>query len=214
MLFGRKKEREVEGLIDEHLAKVEECLTLVQETIKIYLEGKIEEAKNLSYKTHLTESEADKKRREIIHLLYEGAFLPTYREGLMEFAKTMDKIADHSESSCDFLLCQRPDVPEEYKENVLKITEDSIACFKPLKEAVFNLFKDFSVLREKTAEVDKLEAEVDKDEWRLTHEIFMSKLSLAQKIHLGELIWHISEISDVCQDAADCIEAIVVKKSF
>ncbi|MBU4561403.1 DUF47 family protein, partial [bacterium] len=152
--------------------------------------------------------------REVIQHLYEGAFLPIYRGGLIKFAETLDKVADHAESGCDFLLCQRPEIPEEYKEKILKMTKDSVACFEPLKEAVSNLFEDFSVLREKTKEVNELESKVDTDEWKITHEIFTSTLPLASKMHLKELVWHICEISDVCQDAADCLESLVVQKSF
>ncbi len=42
----------------------------------------------------------------------------------------------------------------------------------------------------------------------------MSELPLASKMHLRELIWHLAEISDVCQDAADCLESLAVQKSF
>ena len=214
MVFRRRREEEVRRLIDEHTAKVEEALKTTIETVSTYLKGEIDKAKSLAYQTHHIESEADKKRREVIQHLYEGAFLPIWRGGLVKFAEMMDKIADHAESSCDFLLCQRPQIPAEYKERILEMTKDSVACFGPLKEAVSSFFEDFSVLRAKTKEVNERESKVDVDEWKITHEIFMSELPLASKMHLRELIWHLAEISDVCQDAADCLESLAVQKSF
>lgn len=212
MVLGRKKETRVKELIAEHLEKVKECLGSMHKTMEIYLEGKIEEAKILSYKTHVIESEADQKRRDIIHLLYEGAFLPIHRQGLIRFVDLQDKIADKAESCCDFTLCQRPEIPPEFKKNLLELVEHSIATFSPMKEAVANLFDDFSIVRAKVVDMNRLESEVDVYEWEIAHQIFMSKLPLAQKMHLGEFIWHITEISDIIEDSADCLEILVIQK--
>lgn len=212
MLLGRKKETRVKELMVEHLEKVEECLGSMHKTMEIYLEGKVEEAKTLSYKTHVIESEADQKRRDIIHLLYGGAFLPIHREGLIRFVDLQDKIADKAESCCDFALCQRPEVPSQFRKTILELTGHSIATFSPMKEAVAHLFEDFSILRAKVADINRLESEVDVYEWEITHQIFMSKLPLAQKMHLGELIWHLAETSDIIEDAADCLESLIIQK--
>lgn len=214
MIFGRKKETMVKELIAEHLKKTDECLKSMQQTMDKYLQGQIEEAKKFAYNTHLIESEADKKRREIIEILYQGAFLPIYREGLLNFISLEDKIADSAESCCDFALCQRSEVPGEYKERLLEIVKKSTACFEPFKKAVLNLFENFQVVREKVAEVNKLEEIVDTNEWKVTHDLFMSKLSLAEKIHLRDFIWHIARISDIIEDAADNLEILVVQKRF
>lgn len=213
MIFSGKKEKKVIELINEHITRVDQCLDFVGKTIRNYLDGRIDEAKELSYQTHLMESEADTKRRAIIQNLFEGAFLPVYRDGMVRFVGMTDKIADYGESCCDFTLCQRPEIPEEFKKDILKMTDDSLACFKPFKEAVVNLFKDYTILREKTHEVNVLEANVDKDEWDAVCGIFSSNLPLAQKIHLRDFIWHITEISDICQNAADSLEVLVVQKS-
>lgn len=214
MLKGGKKEEKVKKLIQEHLALVETCLNNLMETMKLYLNGDYAKAKELAYKVHSTESDADWKRREIMQQLHEGAFLPIYREGLSTLTGIIDKIADSAESSCDFLITQRPDVPGEFKGRIVELTQDSINSFPPLKEAIFSLFDDFTLVLKKTSNVNHLESCVDKDEWQTTHDIFSSGLPLAHKMHLRELIWHIAQISDVCQDVADNLENIIVQASF
>jgi len=214
MAIGKNKEKKVEELLSDHIQKVQETLELLYECIEAYLGNDIEKARDISFKIHCIESEADCKRREIIQGLHEGAFMPIHRGGLINVVAMVDKIADHAESSADFIITQRPVVPDEYKECLLSLTRHSIKCFAPLKEALDNLFDDEKILREKVCVVNALEAEVDRDEWKTTEQIFCSDLELAKKIHLREFIWHIASISDTCQDAADSLELITVKTAF
>ncbi len=207
-----RKEEEVISLMDQHLEKVEECLESMRKTIEDYLEGNIDSAKANSLKTHNLEGAADGLRRRIVEGFYKGAFLPALRKDLIGLTLSVDKVADRAESCCDFIMLTRPHIPEELKEDFLKITIDSIAVFTPLKEGKMNLFKDFSLSREKTIEVHGLEARVDDEEWKLNRRVFTSELSLAQKMFFKDLIWHIASISDVIEDAADVLEILIIKK--
>jgi predicted phosphate transport protein (TIGR00153 family) len=212
--IGKNKEKKVVVLIRQHIEKVQETLEYLHKTIKAYIDEDMDNARDISFKVHCSESEADNKRRDIIQTLHEGAFLPIYREGLINIVAMIDKIADHSESSSDFLITQRPEIPDEFRDSILELTEDSVKCFNPLREAIDNLFSDTKVLRQKVKEVNNLEAEVDRDEWKTTERVFNSSMDLAKKIHLREFIWHIASISDTCQDAADSLEIITAKKAF
>jgi len=208
----KRREEEVISLMDQHLKKVGECLDSMRKTIEDYLEGNIDSAKANGLKTHNLEGEADGLRRRIIEEFYKGAFLPALREGLIGLALAVDKIADRAESACDFIMLTRPDIPEELKEDFRKITVDSLAAFPPLREGKMNLFKDFSLSREKTIEVHEREGKVDDEEWKLNRRIFTSELPLSQKMLLRDVVWHIAEISDVIEDAADVLEILIIKK--
>lgn len=207
-----RREEEVISLMDQHLEKVGECLESMKKTVENYLKGDIDSAKANSLKTHNLEGEADGLRRRIIEEFYKGAFLPALREDLIGLALVVDKIADLAESACDFIMLTRPDIPEELKEDFRKITIDSLATFPPLREGKTNLFKDFSLSRKKTVEVHELERKVDDEEWKLNRRIFASGLLLSQKMLLREVVWHIAEISDVTEDAADVLEILIIKK--
>ena len=180
--------------------------------IENYLQGNIDLAKANALETHNLEGAADGLRRRIIEAFHKGAFLPALREDLIGLTLAVDKIADRAESTCDFIMLTRPDIPEEFKEDFRKITLDSIAVFPLLGEAKMNLFKDFSLSREKTIEVHGLEARVDEEEWNLNRRIFTFELPLAQKMLLRDVVWHIASISDVIEDAADVLEVLIIKK--
>ncbi len=214
MFGGGKKESKAKELIREHLNKVEECLESLDTSLKNYLEGNFETADDLAYKIHVKESKADDRRREIIQVLYEGAFLPIYREGLIALTSKVDKVADHAESISDFMICQTPEIPEDLKSSFLKLAENSLACFPPLKEAILNLFTDASIIKKRIEEINEQESSVDKDEWNMTQKIFQSDISLAQKIHISHFLWRVAGISDICQDAADRLQSLMVNIQF
>lgn len=208
----KRREEEVISLMDQHLEKIGECLESMRKTIEDYLKGDIDSAKANSLKTHNLEGEADGLRRRIIEEFYKGAFLPALREDLIGLALVVDKVADHAESACDFIMLTRPDIPEEFKEDFRKITIDSLAAFPPLREGKMSLFKDFSLSRKKMVEVHESERKVDDEEWKLNRRVFTSALPLPQKMLLRETVWHIAEISDVTEDAADVLDVLIIKK--
>ena len=210
--MARRRESEVISLMDQHLDKVGECLESMENTVEDYLKGDIESAKGAALNTHGLEGAADGLRRRIIAEFHKGAFLPALREDLIGLTLAVDLVADRAESCCDFIMLTRPHIPEEFIEDFRKITTASIVTFVPLKEAQMNLFKDFAISREKTIEIHGLEARVDEAEWKLNRRIFTSELSLAQKMFFKDFIWHIADISDVIEDAADLLEVLIVKK--
>ena len=209
-----KKEKEVNELILKHLEKVDGCLKIALKAVEEYLSANIEEAKSLAIKVDQIETETDDIRREIISKLYSGAYLPLLREDILHLVQHVDKIADGAEACCDFFLDQRPDIPEEMKSGFLKIMENSISCFTPLKEAIGSFFMgkiDIKAIREKTKEVGIIESDVDKEEWDLTRDIFKAGLDYGHKIHLKLCLESIVEVSDRAEDTADELEIIIIK---
>lgn len=210
-MFGRKKENEVRVLITEHLGRVAESLEKMALSFQDYIRGDIEEAKENGFQTHLKEKEADGKRREIIEKLHSGAFLPVFREDLINIVARQDKIADRAESCCDFCLTQRPEIPDKFKDKFKELLLASVKTFTPYKEAIENMFIDYKVVGDRIKDVNTQEEEADTIEWHITRDVFTSELPLAQKIHIRELIFHVVCISDVIEDAADDLDIFMVK---
>ena len=52
---------------------------------------------------------------------------------------------------------------------------------------------------------------MDKLEWDLTKEIFVSSLDFAHKMHLKLCLDHVGEISDRAEDAGDHLELVTLK---
>jgi predicted phosphate transport protein (TIGR00153 family) len=211
-MWWKSEESKVMTLIEDHLRKVEECLQHMFSAIEDYLQGRIDSAQSHTSATDNAESEADDIRREIAELLHRGAFLPIFREDVMELVRMVDEIASYAQTCCKFITNQRPEVPVDLREDFLKITRDSIAVLSPLEAGVTNLSEDFSITREKVAEVHRLESELDEREWHLSCLIFSTDLDLAHKMHLKQLVDVIADIPDTAEDAAEVLETLIVKK--
>ncbi len=208
----KRGEREVMSLIEEHLNRVEDSLQNMLLVIEEYLQGRIDSAETYASKTHIAESEADSIRREIADLLHRGAFLPIFREDVIEIVGMVDRIAGCARACCKFMINQCPDVPADLREDFLKIAIDSVASLSPLRDGVTKLSGDLSMARGKIVEVDRIEAIVDELESQLSRRIYSADLTLAHKMHLKQLVDVIVAISDIAQDAAEILETLVVKK--
>lgn len=212
-----KKEKEVVSLVLKHVDAVEACLTTVLESLQIYINGNVKEAKLLGRKARALESEADLIRHQIRDKLYSGAYLPLLREDIYKLVESIDKVANAGEACCDFLLNQRPFLPEALKAPFLEVSRESLGIIMPLKLSVLCFFKGeckMDVVREHTREVGLQESVVDKQEWDLTKAILTTQeqtLDFSHKMHLRLFLDSIVEISDRAEDAADQLELATLK---
>ena len=211
-MWKKREESKVMALIEEHLIKVGESLQSMLSTIENYLQGKMDVAEASALKADTAESEADGIRREIADRLHQGAFLPIFREDVMQLVGMVDEMASQAEDCCNFIMIQRPEVPDALSGDFLKLAQDSVAILSPLHEGMTELSKDFAVTREKVAEVHVAESGVDELEQDLSRRIFLTDLTLAQKLHLQRLVDVIANITDMAEDAAEVLESLIVKK--
>jgi hypothetical protein len=209
-----KKEKEVIELILKHLDLVEDSLKTGIQTIEVYLNDNISEAKGLARKVRSEESEADTVRYNIRDKLYSGAYLPLLREDIYKLIESIDKVANAGEACCDFFLNQRPTIPTEMKSHFVAVAQESLGIIDNLKLAVLCYFKGeckIEVVREHTKEIGLQESRVDKLEWDLTKEIFISSLDFAHQLHLKHCLDYIVEVSDRAEDAGDQLELATLK---
>jgi len=212
MLF--KKEKKVVRLILKHIDLIDECLKNGTKTVECYIEGDISEAKIWAHKTRGSESEADVIRYEIRDNLYSGAYLPGLREDIYKLVESFDKVGNAAEACSIFFLNQRPSISDEMKPKFLEVIKESFGVIDALKSAGLCYFSsdcNEKTVREFTKEVGFQESRVDKLEWDLTKEIFVSSLDFAQKMHLKTCLDHIGEISDRAEDAGDQLELVTLK---
>ena len=211
-MWGKREEKKVMALIEEHLIKVGESLQSMLSAMEDYLQGRIHAAESRASKANRTESEADGIRREIADRLHQGAFLPIFREDVMQLVGMVDRMASQAEYCCNFIMIQHPEVPDALIDDFLKLARDSVAILSPLQKGVTNLSEDFSITRAKVTEVHTAESDVDELEQELSRRIFSTDLTLARKMHLQHLIDVIAKITDMAEDAAEVLESLIVKK--
>jgi len=209
-----KKEKAVIALILKHLDMVEDCVNASLKAAEYYLQADISEAKVHSRNSRSLESQADLIRHDIRDKLYSGAYLPHLREDIYKLVESIDKVGNAAEACCDFILNQRPAVPKEMGSHFLAVTRGSLGIISSLKLAVLCYLKGdckIETVRDHTREIGLQESRVDKLEWDLTKEIFISEMDFAHKLHLKLCLDSIVEVSDRAEDAGDQLELATLK---
>lgn len=209
-----KKEKAVTELIIKHLDMVENCVNASLKAGEYYLQADISQAKIHARDSRGLESEADLIRHDIRDKLYSGAYLPHLREDIYKLVESIDKVANAAEACCDFILNQRPAVPKETESDFLAVTRMSLGIIVSLKLAVLCYLKGdckIETVRDHTREIGFQESRVDKLEWDLTKEIFISEIDFAHKLHLKLCLDSIVEVSDRAEDAGDQLELATLK---
>lgn len=209
-----KKEKHARKLILGHLDEAQACLVETRNALEAFIEG---DEKAVLEKRELVgkiESRADAQRREIRDVLLDGAFLPHIRSDVYRLVGCVDHIANKAEGLARFLADQPPELPDEYKPNILMLLQHSIDSFGELRKGLKDYLKPKGMLENlhvHVTRVDELESEVDDLESSMMKRIFGSDLELGHKMHLEQLIRRITAIADLSEDAADELEFAAMK---
>jgi predicted phosphate transport protein (TIGR00153 family) len=209
-----KKEKQARKLALAHFAKTEDCLTLAGDVLKAYLSGDREVARGIAIQVVALESDADHIKHELRDVLFSGAFLPNIRSDVYRLVDSVDKVANKAETTSHFIVNQRPQVPEQFQSELLRIYSLCFECYTELRVGLRCFFKpkgEMESLRVHAARVGELETEVDNLQAELTRSIFESDMDLGQKVHLSKLLELVARIADSAEDAADELQFAAMK---
>lgn len=210
MLF--KKKSKVQELIQEQIRLTTQGLQFLKEAVAFYLEGNKEGCGLKTKVVEEMETKADEAKREAEKTLYEGMYLPLFREDLLDLMELIDDVADEAERVVDFLWIENPEIPSRWNEKIKEIIEKGILAFNLFQESFMFLYEDTQKAFSHSQKVRDVEKEIDRLQDALNHEIFQSNLELAHKIQLRDLIIKMGYISDVSENAADKIGMISIKR--
>lgn len=214
-MFLFSKEKKVSELLTLHVDIVGNCLQLAYNTVDFFFTTRLDDAKKSAIEVDREETHADEIRRQITDLLYSGAFLPNLRQDIHALVSQLDNVANAAESSCDFLLGERPDFPPEFFEEILLVYRKTLDQFKHITQAVHRLIEksgsEIDKIREHIKQAGIIESEIDEIEWHITRRIFQSNLELAHKIHLRTWIRLSTHLSDQTENLSDNLNLLVLK---
>jgi predicted phosphate transport protein (TIGR00153 family) len=211
MLFG-KKEDEVSALIEEHASSIQMCLATIVKGITAYLTGDYCLCESMREDIVAYEHQADIKRREIQLRLYQGAFLPLYRDNVYFFIDLFDSVADRTKGIANVLVLERPSVPDDLVEDLLFLLERTVAPFSHLRNAIMQFGEDRKVVLKEAQEIERFEHEVDTIEYHIRKKVFDSQLSLAEKLQLRTFVLNLASISDLIEDCSDMLEVMATSE--
>jgi predicted phosphate transport protein (TIGR00153 family) len=221
-MLGKKKssEKDARQRLEDHINKVGEVLQKTMITLECYFNGQIEPAKTYAKEVDKLETEADDILRGFMVCLQQGAFMPLIRKDIFQVISAVDKVANAAESTCDFSWAQRPQIHQKFCEAFEDIIRANVKMFPDLNAAVdilklgtFGMAGDMDTNFYDIAQnISVSESNVDELEWKLTRDIFSSDIPLANKMHLHELLNHITRISDLIEDVADRIQIMITRE--
>jgi predicted phosphate transport protein (TIGR00153 family) len=211
-LFGGK-ENDVFKAIDEHMNAVRETLKAFKALVNAYIQGDTEKAKAFEKEVGTLETKADKLRRSIEMMLYEGAFLPANRGDYVRLSELIDQVADAAESAAHTIILAQPRVPRELTTELIKLIDASIETYEKLVEAVKALNIDVDNAMELAKVVEDAEEKADELEYNIKREIFESDaITTYAKLIWNQILTKIGDIADRTEDASDQVLLMSVKR--
>ncbi len=213
--FFAPEEEETRFLIREHAQLVQQALEVFKDLVFAYLNEE-EAYEDFAYEVQDLEHEADEIRREVERSLYRGAFFPMLREDYIKLVEYMDVVANRTQESSNMIVLERPRVTSSVVEDVKELTREVATTYRPMPRLIESLDRgDREAGLEFIHQIRSGERSVDDVEWQVIRQTFRDeKLTLAQKIHLRDLVTRIASISDQMERVADRGNIILTKRNL
>ena len=199
----KPQKREFFGLFTQASLNAREIARTLVELLEEWPEGGRERLRDVRELEH----EGDRLTHEVIDLLNPTFVTPFDRDDMYRLASAIDDVCDHGDEAADNIdAYEVHDVPEKARLQAEVIHRAA----SRLHEAVERLegFKDSSrqldALRELEDEGDRLEREA-------VAELFRSGADPLTIIRWKDIHAQLEEAVDACENAADVLEAILVK---
>jgi len=201
VFFGGKKEQTVIEKIKKHI----QVLNTASECFKKAIENREREQ---LYCVSDLEREADSIRREIVSMIYEGAFLPYLRSNLCRFVEIVEEAFDLLKEAASKFEYMKQGLDAEIEEDCVKIADKNLKMGELLLIAFETLFGKED-LREKTLAIRIYEKQVDEIKYDLIKK--MSEKEVKDFWHgkmLSDFVDFLTRISNVIEDASDYLHII------
>ena len=212
-LFGRT--RKLIGEIDDFLTQLSESAMTFREAIKTYLsQGASERFHERLTQVSDSESRADQLRRNIQRDMYTETLMPDARGDILSLLESLDEIINKLEETLWYFSSEKPDIPEDLREDYDNLLGPTTDCVDALVLAARAFFRDADSVNDHLHKVHYYEKQADQVIGRLKNDIFSRDLSLAEKIHLRFFAERIVWISDMSEDVADQLSIFAIKRAM
>jgi predicted phosphate transport protein (TIGR00153 family) len=153
------------------------------------------------------EHEGDRLTHDVIYLLNRTFVTPFDRDDMYRLATALDDVVDHIDEAADDLDAYKvKNIPDKAKEQARVIHRAA----QKLHQAVQQL-EGFKDSRRQLVELRKLEDEGDRLQREAVAELFRSGQDPLSIIRWKDIHERLEEAVDACENAADVLEAILVK---
>ena len=201
--------------IDNFLVLLSESAMSFQEAVMIYLDqGDSERFDEKLKQVGEAESRADELRRGIQKDMYAETLMPDARGDILNLLGSLDKIINKFEETLWYFTSEKPQIPEDLRDEYRELLTPTTACVEALVLASRAFFRDVGTISDHLHKVRYYEKEADQVIGRLKYGIFSTKMLLAEKIHLRFFAERIVWISDLAEDVADDLAIYAIKRAM
>jgi len=143
-----KKTKDLEDQIDGFLDIISEGMLVFKSGLNNYLKREEEEFAERISQIDKCESKADKLRREIESKLYGYSLIPEHRGDVLGLLETLDHVIDAAKSTLNQFDVEIPDIPVEFVEQFIKLSDASVASAEAIVNASRAFFKDIHAVKD------------------------------------------------------------------
>jgi len=212
--FRDRKLEEVQVLIEEYCSLVCAAVDEYAKMVRDYLAGNTE-FKRQTRTIHDVESQADDLRMKIERKMYKGAFLPAYREDIIDLLEELDRVANKAEESGDMIYLMRPAIPVELHDDLLEITRLTVEAYQPIPAMVTAIIGDDYKVKKEVKLIDRLESQIDAIQFHAIKRVYQElDLDKTDKLVLKMLIDQLCTVSDRLENVGDHISIIAIKRKM
>jgi predicted phosphate transport protein (TIGR00153 family) len=204
-------------MVEKHLDLTQNAAISLHTMVEVASDSNQEKGSAVFTNISRYEREADELRRKMVRELTEGEMYPEERDDLMELVRAVDQIADWSKEAGRILrTIPFEKTPDSIKTATLNMAKANIDCVDVLKQSINALPKNPSRALTLADEVEMLEETIDDlyGEVRLhfANEEFPG-FSMGSLILMNEFFDAIETVADWCENTADIVRAIAVRRS-
>ncbi|MFO7992139.1 MAG: TIGR00153 family protein [Thermoplasmata archaeon] len=202
----------------QHSRIIKKAIAELKKGVKLYTEGKFEEAEESFEKVSKLEHEADKIKLNIREHLPTFIFMPITRDDFLTLLREADSILDHAEDVGVLLPMREEKIPEFIREDFIRFSKkifQSVERFEELMDTFSNLLessfgkKSTDEARALQREISHTEYEADKIEKEIAKQLFNYDEKPLTAIHLLKVLDRMDSIADHAENVADMIDTIL-----
>ncbi|HDI73761.1 MAG TPA: DUF47 family protein [Candidatus Korarchaeota archaeon] len=213
--FGSKRWSPTFSMMLEHANLTINVIRSLRDAISLRARGEKESSLRKIRQIDAVEHEADQLRRRIMAKLTEGVLPPISRQDLVHLTRRLDYITDYAHEAARFLTyIDLAKMPDDLKEGIIKLAEETLRCAEATREAVKEIGSDFSKCLELCDEVERIEVVCDN-----LFQDLIGKLPCIRNLPAGllllvhDLILSLENVSDACENTIDVMRAVVIRAS-
>jgi len=208
-----RRTRALESEIDEFMDNLSQSALAFKRAVAIFLaDGRSTEFDDKLAQVNDLESRSDDLRRGIERQLYAQTLIPESRGDVLGLLENLDSVLNCFEGTLWGFSIENPDIPEQYSDDYMVLTEQVTAAVESLVLASRAFFRNVEAVGDHMHKVMFYEKEADKVSTKLKRQIFDSDIDLARKWHLRHFVELIDNIADRSEDVADRLAIYSIKR--